>query len=99
MGLPVIASDTDGASELFGINTGSADAALQHGGIIIPAGDTVALAAAISRFCADEKLRQTAGRNARKRIETSFTHTHLAEQLDQLIRFVAPSPREEQSYI
>ena len=47
MGLPVIASDTDGASELFGINTGSADAALQHGGIVIlkHAGDTAALAA------------------------------------------------------
>ena len=99
MGLPVIASDTDGASELFNINKGSADAALQHGGIIIPAGNATALAAAIARFCADEKLRQTAGQNARKRIETSFTHTHLANQLDQLIRSVAPLPRAERSYI
>ena len=39
MGLPVIASDTDGAIELFGINTGSADLTLKHGGMIIPAGD------------------------------------------------------------
>ena len=99
MGLPVIASDTDGTSELFGINKGSTDAALQHGGIIIPAGDTAALAAAIGRFCADEKLRQTAGRNAQKRIETSFTHTHLADQLDQLIKSVTRSPGEERSYI
>jgi len=99
MGLPVIASDTDGASELFGINTGSADAALQHGGMIIPAGDTVALAAAISRFCSDEKLRQTTGQNARKRIEARFTNTHLADQLNQLISSVAPSPGEERSYI
>ena len=99
MGLPVIASDTDGASELFGIKTDSADAALQHGGMIVPAGDTAALAAAIGRFCADEKLRQTAGRNARKRIETSFTHAHLADQLDQLITSVAPSPGVERSYI
>ena len=99
MGLPVIASDTDGASELLGINTGSADAALQHGGMIIPAGDTVALAAAIGRFCTDKKLRQTTGRNARKRIETSFTHTHMAERLDQLIRSVTPSPGAERSYI
>ena len=99
MGLPVIASDTDGASELFGINAGFADAALQHGGMIIPAGDSEALAAAICRFCADEKLRQTAGQNARKRIETSFTHTHLADQLDQLIKSVTPSLGEERSYI
>ena len=99
MGLPVIASDTDGASELFGINADSTDAALQHGGMIIPAGDAAALAAAIGRFCADEKLRQTASRNARKRIETSFTHTHLADQLDQLIKSVVPSPGVERSYI
>ena len=99
MGLPVIASDTDGASELFGINTGSVDAALQHGGIIVPAGDTAALAAAIARFCADEKLRQTTGQNARKRIETSFTQTHMADRLDQLIMSVTPSPGAERSYI
>ena len=99
MGLPVIASDTDGASELFGINTGFADSSLQHGGLIFPAGDTVALAAAIGRFCSDEKLRQTVGQNARKRIETSFSYTHLAERLDQLISSVASSPRAKRSYI
>ena len=99
MGLPVIASDTDGANELFGINTGSANAALQHGGMIVPAGDTAALAAAIGRFCANEKLRQTAGRNAQKRIETNFTQTHMADHLDKLIRSVTPSPEAERSYI
>ena len=99
MGLPVIATDTDGTSELFGTHKGSADGALQHGGLIVPAGDTAALAAAIVRFCSDEKLRQTVGQNARKRIETSFSHAHLADQLDQLITSVDPSPKAERSYI
>ena len=71
----------------------------QNWPIAAASGDTAALAAAIGRFCADEKLRQTIGQNARKRIETSFTHTHMADRLDQLIRSVTPSPGAERSYI
>ena len=98
MGLPVITSDTDGAIELFGIQESPAETALQHGGLIVPAGDISALAAAIGQFCADAKLRQIAGRNARKRIETSFSQVHLADQLDQLLRSASPPPVAERLY-
>ena len=90
MGLPVIAAETDGAIELFGQQGSPSDASLRHGGLIIPIGDAEALAAAISRFYADAKLRQTTGQNARKRIETHFTDDHLADRIERLIRTVSP---------
>ena len=99
MGLPVIAAETDGAIELFGQQASSDDTSLQNGGLIVPKGDVEALASAISRFYADAKLRHTAGQNARKRIETNFTHAHLADRLDQLIRTVSPLSTAERSCI
>ena len=99
MGLPVIAAETDGAVELLGQQASSGDTSLQNGGLIVPKGDVEALAAAISRFYADAKLRHTAGQNARKRIETHFTHAHLADRLDQLLRTMSPLSTAERSYI
>ena len=90
MGLPVIAADTDGAVELLGQQASLADTTLENGGLIVPTGDAEALAQAIGRLCTDEKLRQKAGQNARKRIENHFSHSRFADRLDQLIRAVSP---------
>ena len=77
----------------------SDDTTLENGGLIVPKGDVEALAQAISRFYADAKLRQTTGQNARKRIENHFTHAHLADRLDRLIRTVSPLSTAERSCI
>jgi len=99
MGLPVIATETDGAIELLGQQTSSSDGIEHQAGLIVPTGDAEALAAAIGHFCADAKLRRTAGQNARKRIETHFSLVHLADRLDQLIRAVSPLPAAKRSQI
>jgi glycosyltransferase involved in cell wall biosynthesis len=50
-------------------------------GLIVPAGDAVALRAALRRLMEDEALRARLGRQARQRIEQEFTLVHLRERL------------------
>ncbi|NNF17397.1 MAG: glycosyltransferase, partial [Gammaproteobacteria bacterium] len=63
-GLPVIAADVGGNSEL-----------VEHevNGLLYPGGDEMALAAMILRYADDEPLRHRHGQAARQRVEKDFT--------------------------
>ena len=60
-GLPIVAADGSGIRDVLG-----ADAAF--GGVIVPAGDAEALAAALRRQLSDEARRREAGARARARV-------------------------------
>lgn len=72
-GRPVISTDV--ASGVSWVN--------QHErtGLIVPAGDSGALRAAMLRLLGDAALRDRLGRQARTRVENTFTMTHLRDRL------------------
>ena len=61
-GKPVIASDVDGLREVVG-----------DAGVLVPAGDAAALAAALGRLLANAQERALLGRKARERAERMFS--------------------------
>src|SRR4029079_14935079 len=63
-GLPVVAADAPGASDL--LEGGEAS-----GGIVVPRGDVTAFATALARLVDDEELRCALGVRARARVEES----------------------------
>jgi len=69
-GLPVVATDV-----------GAAAATVRHGegGLIVPAGDSMALAKALGRLLDDCELRETLGQNARARIEQEYSVNAVAD--------------------
>lgn len=77
------------------VTTERARAAVRHGtdGIVVPAGDADALAAAIARLHGrpDERLRM--GRDARRRIEGGFTWRHYRARLATVYRHVLEGRR------
>ena len=79
-GVPVIVSDWQGCPETV---DGSS-------GIIVPAGDAVALAQAIARLATDTDGRGRMSRAAAERIRTSLTREHqitaLVSQVDSVVR-------------
>jgi glycosyltransferase involved in cell wall biosynthesis len=77
-----IVSDAGGSPELV---------EHERSGLIVPAGDAEALAAAIQRLYADRKLCFELGRNARRRIATSFTVEKTAAQLLAMYRELVSS--------
>jgi glycosyltransferase involved in cell wall biosynthesis len=62
-GVPIVATAVDGVPEIVD------DSAAQ----MVPPGDPAAIAAAIERLCADDTLRERQVREARRRVEESFT--------------------------
>jgi glycosyltransferase involved in cell wall biosynthesis len=60
-GKAVVASDVDGLREVVG-----------DAGVLVPAGDAVALGAALRRLLADPAERAALGRKARERVEQCF---------------------------
>jgi glycosyltransferase involved in cell wall biosynthesis len=86
-GLPVVASDVGGVRELV------ADGAT---GLLVPAGDPDALAAALQRLRADPELRRRLGAAGRERVAERFTLSalrtaHLELYARELARHGAPS--------
>jgi glycosyltransferase involved in cell wall biosynthesis len=86
-GLPVVASDVGGVRELV------ADGAT---GLLVPAGDPDALAAALQRLLADPALRRRLGAAGRERVAERFTLSalrtaHLELYARELARHGAPS--------
>jgi starch synthase len=65
-GLPVVATDAQGLSDIIGRNG-------HHGGLLVPRDDPGALAAAIERMRQDPDLRRSFGRAARSRVEHAFS--------------------------
>lgn len=85
-GTPVIVSDAGGNPELV---------EHERSGLVVPAGDVEALAAAILRLYVDRDFRAELGRNARRRIATCFTVERTAaetlEMYEQLLSSSGPS--------
>ncbi|MEW5248177.1 glycosyltransferase family 4 protein [Microbulbifer sp. 2201CG32-9] len=76
-GVPVISSDGGALPEVVG-----------DAGLVVPAGDSAALAEAIRRLLGDERLRGELGAKGRKRIERHFSWHRAAERLVRYYRQV-----------
>lgn len=81
-GTPVISSDGGALPEVVG-----------DAGIVVPAGDSDALAEALDRLLADSSLRETLGQKGRARIEQRFSWRLAAEHLVDYYREVLGRPR------
>jgi glycosyltransferase involved in cell wall biosynthesis len=69
-GRPLIVSDVPGCRHFV---------RHEREGLIVPAGDAAALAAAIERLVTDRVLARRLGANARARLLDGFTERHVAE--------------------
>jgi glycosyltransferase involved in cell wall biosynthesis len=71
----------------------------QRTGLIVPAEDVNALAAAMVRLFQQPQLRQQWGQAARQRIETSFTWNHVVDRLTPIIQsvYLSSLPQERRS--
>jgi starch synthase len=76
-GLPVIASDIPGISDIL-------EGGESAGGIIVPKDDLSSFVTQTSRLLTDESLRLELGKRARRRIETSFSLEIIGKQLRNL---------------
>jgi rhamnosyl/mannosyltransferase len=74
-GKPVISSDLPGV-RFVNLN--------QVTGLIVPPGDSEALAAALQRLLGDERLRATLGNAARKRAELEFSAERMVRRVQQV---------------
>jgi glycosyltransferase involved in cell wall biosynthesis len=77
-GLPVVASDAPGVSDIL---EGSEDS----GGIVVPLEDPVGLGGALDRLLSDEPLRLKLGERARRRVETAFSPETVGQQLSNFL--------------
>ncbi|MBQ9458938.1 MAG: glycosyltransferase [Oscillospiraceae bacterium] len=75
MGTPVAAFDVDGVSEV--VRNGET-------GLLVPAGDTRALAAAIERLADDAPLRRTLGQNGQNLVRRRFTADVMARSIEEI---------------
>lgn len=73
-GLPVVAADAHGVSEI--LENGE-----ESGGIVVPCNDTGALARALLRILADQELARRLGRAASQRIQSCFSMETVGDQL------------------
>jgi glycosyltransferase involved in cell wall biosynthesis len=83
-GLPVVVSDCQGLPESV------ADGVT---GLVVPAGNIVALASALQRITDDRKLRNDMGIAAIQRIRSSFTRTRQVDGLRDVVCRVAGWPK------
>jgi glycosyltransferase involved in cell wall biosynthesis len=84
-GLPVIATPVGGVPEI--VTHG-------HDGLLVPAGDVGALAAAIARLTNDPELRQRLGRAARDTVAKRFSLDSAVERLLGIYRRFGIEPRQ-----
>ncbi|MFC6979142.1 glycosyltransferase family 4 protein [Microbulbifer taiwanensis] len=81
-GVPVVSSDGGALPEVVG-----------DAGLVVPAGDCVALAQALHKLLSDESLRQDLGRKGRERIEQQFSWRLAAAHLVDYYRRILGEPR------
>lgn len=80
-GMPVISTEVGGIPELVrnGID-----------GLLVPAGDSAKLAAAIARLCQDQALREDMGTAARQRVESTFSREAVLPRLEAIYQSLMP---------
>ena len=74
-GLPIVASEVGGVPEI-----------IDHdgNGLLVPAGDVAALAAAIHRVATDPVLRRRLGDAGRERVSTAFSLSTMVRNYDEV---------------
>ena len=82
-GLPAVGTETGGTPELLG----------EGAGILVPPGNSGALAQALERLVSEPELRAELGRTGRARVKERFDVDRVAEQLAARFRDCAPPPR------
>jgi glycosyltransferase involved in cell wall biosynthesis len=84
VGLPVVATNAPGPSELLA----------GGGGVLVPAGDESALAASLGRLIGDARLRRSLGRAARRRARSFWSEDDMVEAIEELyLKLVPPRSR------
>ena len=83
-GLPVVATDVAGAADIVGVGDEAA-------GVVVPAGDPDALAAALGALLDDDAERKRLAQHARSRAEARFSLAAVGAQLRELIAAAAPA--------
>lgn len=83
-GLPVVAADASGVSDIF--RQGEA-----AGGIVVPRGDAGAFASALGRILDDPEHGAELGRRARRRVEQAFSLDTVGQQLRAAMLGAGPS--------
>jgi len=75
------------ARPTIGTTVGGIPAAIQHGktGLLVPPGDSISLAKAISLILSDDKLARQLGNQARKRVVEQFNWDSLARKTYELL--------------
>ncbi len=81
-GTPVIASDLPGVRTV--VDEG-------HTGLLVPPGDTQALAQALTRLLSEPALIKQYGRNSRQHVENKYQWPKVVDQLEQVYRQVLAS--------
>lgn len=79
IGLPVVATAAHGLPEIFADGERS-------GGILVPSGDAVGVAAGLQRLVDSPRLRAELGCAARRRVEARFSIAAVGAALDELMR-------------
>ncbi len=74
-GLPTVATRTQGADQLLTAACG----------IVVPVGDTAAMADAVARLAADPALRASMGAVARERALAHFSHDRMVRELSDIV--------------
>jgi glycosyltransferase involved in cell wall biosynthesis len=82
-GRPMVATDVPGCREIVTEN---------ETGLLVPARDAVALAAALARLAGDAAHRQRMGAAARERVVERFSQERIASETLALYRSLAPNP-------
>jgi glycosyltransferase involved in cell wall biosynthesis len=80
--LPVVAADAPGVADIL-------EGGERHGGVLVPRGDAVSLAAALGELLSDRDRAARLGLLARERVEASFSIEAVGEKLGA---FLAPEP-------
>jgi glycosyltransferase involved in cell wall biosynthesis len=73
-GLPVVATNTPGVTDIF-------EGGEASGGLLVPPGDAAAFSLALERLLDNKTFACELGKRARHRVDTSFSLTAVAEQL------------------
>ena len=73
-GLPVVATDVNGISDIF-------QGGEVTGGIVVPSGDTRAMAAALVQVLTNKSTSRKLGERARRRVEDCFSLESVGKQL------------------